>query len=239
MKKKQVSLMFFLIIQLYIYVMLISFNSLINTQILSFISSVLCLIMGIFLFCKTKDYYIMISALVFTALADIFLIFFNNLHNIGLIFLNIVQILYFLRIYVDTDYKKSNVLTRIISIPILCIIGFILLKEKTDVLAILWIIFISNLFINILFTIKEIGLNNFFPIGLLLLFMYGIMMMFMSLNNYLNINVNYLEKLNELSFDLKIMFNLPAQVVLTCSIFTVNRRCFSAINKEENKNRNS
>ena len=59
--------------------------------------------------------------------------------------------------------KKSNVLTRLIALPLSIILCIVLLKEKTDITAILSTIYTINLFINILFTIKDIGINNFFP----------------------------------------------------------------------------
>lgn len=233
MKNRQLSLIFFLIAELYLYVMLICFNHLINVKILSFLSVLLCFIISLFMHCKTKDYYIMILALFFTLLSDVFFIFFDKLIVIGLIGLNITQILYFLRIYIDSEYKKSNIISRIIFIPIGLFFSYFLLKERIDTSSILWVIFIINLFINILVTIKEIGLNNFFPIGLLLFLMYGIAMMFISLPNYLNISVPFIDFLIQLPFDIKSAFYLPAIVVLTCSIFTVNRRCYSKINRDE------
>jgi len=235
MKKKQMSLIFFLIIQLYIYVMLISFNNLINSKILSFLSILLCFIMGLFLFCKTKDYYIMILALFFTLIGEAFFIFFDKLDIIGLVFLNLAQLMYFLRIYIDTKYRKSNVTSRFIGGIIIIAIGYFLLQERMDTLVILWLMYIVNLFINILFTIKEIGINNFFPIGLLLMFISSICAMFIELPNYLISNNNFLDALIELPFNLKWVFYLPSQAVLTCSIFTVNRKVWSKF-KDENRN---
>jgi len=233
MKNRQLSLIFFLFAELYIYIMQICFNAFINTKILSIVSSALCLIIGLFLFCKTKDYFIMICALFFTLISNISFNLFDN-STVGLVLLNLIQILYFLRTFIESDYKKLSCLTRIVSIPIFLTIGNLLLQERLDILAILWIIYIVNLFLNILFTIKDIGLNNFFPIGLLLLFIHGSLMMFLSLQDYTIVNVPFINFLEELPFDVKDMFYLPAQVVLTCSIFTVNRRCFSKIKKEDN-----
>lgn len=233
MKNKQSALMIFLLVQMYIYIMLICFNNLINQKILSFLSIFLCLIIGLFLHCKTKDYYIMILSLIFTLIGDVFFTFFEKLNFIGLIFFNIVQILYFLRIYIDSDDKKSNILTRLISLPLLLFIGFIILKNKMDISVILWIIFTTNLFININFTIKEIGINNFFPIGLLLMFIHSISLMFVYLPEYINVNIRFLDFIIELPFDIKHVFYIPSIIVLTCSIFTVNRKCFSKIKNEE------
>lgn len=232
MKNRQLSLIFFLIAQLYIFIMLISFNSLINTNILLVTSTVLCVIISGFMYCKTKDYLIMISALSLTLISDIFMLFFDNLHYIGLFILNIIQILYFLRTYIDSDSKKYNLISRLIIIPISLIIGYIVLKDRVDINSILWITYIVNLFINILFTIKEIGINNFFPIGLMFLLVHGVLMMFLSLDNYTLVNIKFVNNLIELPFDIKTLFYIPAQVTLTCSIFTVNRRCFSKIKEE-------
>lgn len=233
MKNRQLSLILFLFVQLYIYVMLVCFNSNINPKIMFISSSILCFIMGVFLFCKTKDYYIMISALFISLIGDFFFTFFNNSSYIGLICLNITQILYFLRIYLDSDYKKTNLLARIIIIPII-LIAFIILKENFNFSVLLWITFITNLFINILFTIKEIGINNFFPIGLLFLFIYGAFIMIYNIENYVTVNLDFINIINNLPFDLRYVFYIPAQVTLTCSIFTVNRRVFSKIKNEDN-----
>lgn len=233
MKNRQLSLIFFLIIQLYIYVMLISYNTLINTKILSFISTILCFILALFMHCKTRDYIIMICALFLTLVADIFLIFFQNVPYVSIILLNIIQVLYFLRTYIESDFQRSNILTRLITIPICIFIGHYLLKEKMDITAILWIIYTVNIFLNILFTIKDIGINNFFPISLLFLFVHSSLLMFLSLEHYTIVNIPFVNFLQELPFDIKTMFYLPAQVILTCSIFTVNRRHFSKIQNED------
>jgi hypothetical protein len=189
--------------------------------------------MGLFLFCKTKDYFIMISALFLTFIADIFFIFFDSLHIVGLAILNIVQILYFLRTFIESESKKINVISRIVTIPTLLIIGQLLLKDKIDSISILWIIYITNIFLNALFTIKDIGINNFFPIGLLFLFIHGSLMMFLSLENYTIINIPFVNYLVELPFDIKASIYIPAQIIMTCSIFTVNRKIFSRIHLED------
>lgn len=233
MKNRQLSLILFIFAQLYVYISLICFNEFINSKIMSLISIFLCFIISIFLFCKTKDYYIMISAITISLISDIFFLFFNNLSYIGLIGLNIVQILYCLRIYLDSDYKKTNAISRIIILPIVTIITFLVLKERTNIEAILWVLFSTNLFINILFTIKEIGLNNLFPIGLLLLFAFSACLMLTNAQNYVSSNIRLLNVIENLPFNLTSVFYVPAQVVLTCSIFTVNRMCFSKIKQDE------
>jgi len=154
MRNRQLSLIFFLIAELYLYVMLICFNSLINIKILSFLSILLCFIISLFMHCKTKDYYIMILALFFTLLSDIFFIFFDKLIVFGLISLNITQILYFLRIYIDSEYKKKNLINRVIFIPLGLIFCYLLLKERMDISSILWVIFIINLFTTLHFPFK-------------------------------------------------------------------------------------
>ena len=234
MKNRQISLIFFLIIQLYIYTMLICYNNLISTNILAFSSTLLCFLITLFMHCKTKDYFIMITAFSLTLISDILFIFFNNLQIVSLIFLNLIQLLYFLRTYLDSEYKKSNILTRFIALPISIIFCTILLKEKLDINAILWTIYTVNLFINILFTIKDIGINNFFPIGLIFLFIHSSLMMFMSLEHYVSTSVQFIEILKELPFDIKHAVYLPAQTILACSVFTVNRLQFSKIKKEDN-----
>jgi len=234
MKNKQLSLLFFLIIQLYLFAMIVNFNSFFNTKILSILSIFICLIIGVFMFCKTKDYYIMIAAIFLTLIADLVYLFLNDSLSIYLTFLNIIQIFYFLRTYLESDYKKENLTIRFSAIIIGILLGYVALKNQLDIPAILWIIYFINIFISILFTIKEIGLNNLFPIGLIFLFIHASLIMLFSLEDYTIINIPLVNFLQELSFDIKTAVYLPAQVILTCSIFTVNRRSFSKIPKEDN-----
>ena len=63
--------------------------------------------------------------------------------------------------------------------------------------------------------------------------MYGINMLFIELPNYLFVSITALDFLIELPFDIKWVFYLPSLVVLTCSIFTVNRKSYSKIKIEE------
>lgn len=233
MKNRQFALLIFVFMQLCIYLNIISLNKYINPKIMCLSSIVICLIITIFMFCKTKDYFIMLSAIILSLISDIFLFVLPSIKVVGYIILNIIQICYFLRIFIDSQYKKSNILVRIITIPLLVFIGVIVLENKIDVNVILWIIFITNLFINILWTIKEIGINNLFPIGLLFMFMYGISIMVLNLENYVSYNVSILNFINNLSFDLRYAFYIPAQTFLAASVFTVNRKCFSKIKQDE------
>lgn len=227
MKKRQLAMIIFLMTQLYIYVMQINFASFVNTKILSISSILLCFILAIYMHCKTKDYYIMVAAISLHLTIDIFIIFFDNLKIIYLTLLNILQIFYFFRIYLDSNYKKQNIITRIIVIPLAIIISFATLKSKMDFTVILWTIYSINLFLNILFTIKEIGINNLFPIGLLFLFAHSIIITILNIENYVSINIYLIDILEELPFNIKATFYLPAEVIITSSIFTVNRRSFS------------
>ena len=96
------------------------------------------------------------------------------------------------------------------------------IEEKFDIIAMLWIIFITNLFLNIIFTIKEIGINNLFPIGLLLLLVYGINMMFVYLPNYISVNIRFIDIIIGLPLDIKLMFylhviiHLPLHIIYGC-----------------------
>lgn len=231
MRNKQSALIVFLLVQLYIYSMLICFGDIFSSRILLIISSLLCVIMTIFLFCKTKDYYLMLTAISISFVADLFI---ENVPLVSFILLNLTQLLYLGRTLIDSENKRFNIAIRIVSIPIFVTAGFIFLQERMDALSILWIIYTVNLFLNILFSIKEVGLNNFFPIGLLILFIYSSLTMFLSLENYTIVNVPFINFLAELPFNIILAFYIPAQIILTCSVFTVNRRCFSKIKNEEN-----
>lgn len=233
MRNKQISLIIYLIAQLIIYSFTICFNDLFNENIMFIISSVLSLSLGIYLFCKTRDYYIMISSIGINVLISVFNLSLTNFKYIIYSLLNIVQILYFLRIYINSETQKKDLLIRLLELSICIVFCFLLLKDKTNSIAILFTLYISNLFFNILYTINDIGINNFFPIGLLLLFISSIFSLCIGIENYINVNVSFINIINDFPFSLVLTFEIPANVVLTCSVFTVNRRMFSKINNEE------
>ncbi len=233
MKNKQISLIIYLIAQLIIYSFTICFNNIFNENIMFIISSVLSFSLGIYLFCKTKDYYIMITSIGINVLISIFNLYLINFKYIVYFLLNLVQILYFLRIYINSENKKKDLIIRLIELVLGLVLSFILLRNKTDYISILFTLYISNLFFNILYTIKDIGFNNFFPIGLFILFISAIFSLFIGVEDYITVNIPFINIINDFPFSLVLMFEMPANVVLACSVFTVNRRMFSKINNEE------
>lgn len=233
MRNKQISLIIYLVAQLIIYSFTICFNDIFNENIMFIISSVLSLSLGIYLFCKTKDYYLMITSISINVLISVFNLSLTNFKYIIYSLLNIVQILYFLRIYINSETQKKDLLIRLLELSICIVFCLVLLKDKTNSIAILFTLYISNLFFNILYTIKDIGINNFFPIGLLLLFISSIFSLCIGIENYISVNVSFINIINDFPFSLVLTFEIPANVVLTCSVFTVNRRMFSKINNEE------
>ena len=232
MKNKQLSLIFFLSIQLFILALFIGFGDLFSTDILSILSILLCFIMTCFLFCKTTDYYIMIIAMSLTLIFEILLLFFNEFTLVPLITSTIIQVLYFLRSFIQSDYKKQNIIVRV-SVTFICLlVSYFTLKERFDVLAFIFIIYIVSIFLNILFTIKDIGINNFFPIGLLILFVSASITMFLNIDSYTIVNVSFINYLQEMPFNIGKIFYIISQIVLTCSVFTVNRMSFSKLKKD-------
>lgn len=233
MKNKQLSLIIYLIIQLFLYCFTICFNNVFNENIMYIISSSLSLGVTIYLFCKTKDYYIMLCSSIINLLISAFVFLFTNYNYFVCLLLTIVQILYFLRIYINSENKKQDLFVRIIQLIISLIFSFVLLKDRIDTTAILYTMYFANLFFNILYTIKDIGFNNFYPIGLFLLFISSIFSLFIGIENYINVNVPFINIIVEFPFSLVLMFEIPANVVLTCSVFTVNKKMFSKINDKE------
>lgn len=232
MKNKQLSIIFFLSIQLFILALIVGFSDLFNINILSILSIFLCFIMTCFLFCKTTDYYIMISAMSLTLIAETLFLFFQGFPLIVLLILNTIQILYFLRNFIESEHKKENIIVRIPVVFICLTISYLVLKEKFDGIAFVFVLYITNLFLNILFTIKDIGINNLFPIGLLILFVHGSITMFLNIDSYTIVNVPFINYLNEIPFNIGTLIYIIGQIVLTCSVFTVNRRSFSKSKKD-------
>lgn len=231
MKNKQIFLIFFLSFQLFILALLVGFSDVFNTNILSMLSILLCFITTCFLFCKTLDYCIMFSGMTLTLISKI-LLFSQETTVAYLTTLTVIQILYFFRSFIQSSYKKQNIIVRISTIPICLLSAYFILKDKFDVISFVFILYMINLFLNILFTIKDIGINNFFPIGLLFLFIHASLVMFLNIDLYTIVNIPFIDYMQEMSFNISQIIYIIAQVILTCSIFTVNRMSFSKLKND-------
>ena len=158
-------------------------------------------------------------ALLFTVIADLFLVVLRltkTTQSLGLIFFNIVQILYFLYIFIDNKHKKASLIFRISLNVLMIIISIIVLKSNVDLVSILTMIYISNLFANIVDCFLTIKTNYMLLIGLIFLIMCDIFLgLVMADGIYLFYkDGSFLYKLVRIPLDFSWFCYIPSQTII-------------------------
>lgn len=133
---------------------------------------VLCCLFCFLYFEKSKDYAFTQVALIFTTMADLFLVVIHPIKQLpAMIFFTGTQICYFLRIYYNGKSKKEKSLHLILraSTSILgIVISIIVLGKKTDAVSLISIFYYANLIVNIVFAFVQYKKSPLLAIGLLL-----------------------------------------------------------------------
>ena len=147
-----------------------------------------------FVFFK-KDWIYLVTqlALLFTLIADYFLIILDDYYLLAMFIFLPVQILYSIRIFLETNNKKLNIThfyIRVIINLIVMIMPFLILKENVDGVSVVSIVYFCNLFLNAIFAsinYKKYTFSFIFAIGLTLFVFCDIFVFIMNLETYFDI----------------------------------------------------
>ncbi len=175
-------------------------------------------------FKKCRHNILIIAGLLATLCADIFLVLLDPINQImGMVFFNITQILYFILIFSKAKSKKEKVIhliVRAVALILVIIICWIVLKEKTDFLSIISVFYITNLVLNIIFSIVHERKVSLFSVGLILFLMCDLLIGFqMAMDVYLNISQNsFIYQIIHSEIKWAWVFYVPSQVLIALSL---------------------
>lgn len=173
---------------------------------------------------NSKRYYLTQCALVFTVLADFYLVLLEPIKQLpAMIFFSGTQLFYFLRIFFAEENKKirkANVITRVALSIIAMIIPFFVLGEKVDALSVVSLFYYANLISNIVFAFINFKKLPLLAIGLVLFIccdtLIGLDVM---MSSYVQVrNRSFLDLLIHPGFDLAWAFYIPSQAILSISL---------------------
>ena len=123
-------------------------------------------------FSKTKDYLLIQLGLVFTVIADVFLVLCDPIIQLpAMLSFSVTQICYFLKLYFETKSKTEkyvHISLRAVATIAVIIAAIAVLKEKTDALSIVSMFYYANLIVNAVFAFVHFRKSPAFAIGLLL-----------------------------------------------------------------------
>lgn len=214
----------FIIIQLLLQVLIQITSDYFNT-IVSYLAVIDCFLYGVLFIYKDRNVYLMIAGLLFTLFADLFLVVIEPMLQIpAMICFSIVQILYFIYIYLNQSFKKHkkfHLLVRLVLIIIIMLMTIIVLKNKTDFLSLISVFYYVNLIVNIIFSFITNNKNIIFSIGLILFSLCDLLIgLNVLVNSYLSINTgSFIYFLANPGFNLAWIFYVPSQTLIALSIY--------------------
>ena len=130
-----------------------------------------CLFLSLFAE-RSREYVFTQAALVMTVLADFFLVLPAEIKQFpAMVFFSVVQIAYFMRIYLATEDKrvrKIHLVTRSILTAVAVGATFAVLGRAVDAVSVVSVFYFANLLVNVIFAFAQFRKNYLLALGLLL-----------------------------------------------------------------------
>lgn len=213
---------------LFFAVQILFWISLITTGKEHFTSIALSCSFAILSFAKSKNYAFIQAGLVFTVIADIFLVVCNPIIQLpAMISFSFTQICYFLKLYLETERKAErhiHISLRAFSVVVIIVATIVVLKEKTDALSLVSMFYYANLALNVVFAFVHLKKSPFFAVGLLLFILCDTVVGFKELSNsYLSGGI--IDVVNNVlsGANWAWIFYIPAQALISFSLVKFNK----------------
>ena len=188
----------------------------------SFISIILACLFC-FVSCeKSYEYAFTQIALVCTVCADYFLVWSSPIVQLpAMVFFLVAQLMYASRLYLLAGKceRYAQIISRAALSVIIVAVTVLVLKENTDALAIVSMLYYANLILNAVFAFCNFRCRKLLAIGFLLFILCDTVIGLEMMNAYLPIPKDaYLYKIIRPGFNLAWVFYLPSQVALSLSM---------------------
>lgn len=221
-KLKLISLSIFIALEICLWILVLATSGDLN-RYLSFSSILLAFIFSLmFLSFKDKTYLTQF-ALFFTVVADVFLVLINPQNQaLAMTSFSIVQILYLIRILLETKNKKINLINLIVRVVLICIveiITIIVVKDKVDYVCLISMFYYTNLILNLIFAFINLKKSPLLAIGLVFFLLCDT---FVGLSSAIDVYItvshtSWLYKLVFADFNFIWFFYIPSQTLLALS----------------------
>lgn len=212
----------FIFIEAILYYLIFSTSGQTN-NIVSYLSIVLTFLFGL-IFIKNKKYNYLISlGLIFTLISDYFLVLNNpateNAKCIAMTTFSVAQLIYFVYILLNSNNKKLklvNIISRVILSILMTIITCFVCGNKINYLAVISVFYYTNITLNLIFSLTEFKIFNYFAIALILFVLCDTVI---GLNSAIGVFIivpetSIIYKIVFAPFNLAWLFYLPSQVLI-------------------------
>ena len=173
-------------------------------------------------FCDSIEYGLIQSGLIFTLIADVFLVLLTEGNKLlAMLFFSAVQILYFLLLYKrDEKWRKLHLSLRASVILLALILTAVVLKKSADALSLISVFYFTNLLLNLAWAFVEFKISRFIAIGLLFFIMCDICVgLTVISNSYFPLpESGLLNFLAHPPINLVWLFYIPSQTFITLSL---------------------
>ena len=188
----------------------------------SFISIILACLFCFVSLEKSYEYAFTQIALVCTVCADYFLVWSSPIVQLpAMVFFLVAQLMYASRLYLLAGKREryAQIISRAVLSVIIVAVTVLVLKENTDALAIVSMLYYANLILNAVFAFCNFRCRKLLAIGFLLFILCDTVIGLDMMNAYLPIHSDsYLYKIIRPGFNLAWVFYLPSQVLLSLSM---------------------
>lgn len=215
-KLRAISTPVFLSLALILYIIILTAGGMLGV-VSSFGAIVLCFLYAL-LQGKQGDKWIL-AGLACTVGADFCLVVCDPRQQLwGMVFFLIVQSLYAVKLYRE-DPNKLLLILRVALILLIEGIAVLVLREKTDALALISVCYYANLILNIVAAFRQFRSKPIFPIALVLFLLCDTVIgLQVAAGGYLPIGEDsWLYRLIFMNFNLSWFFYLPSQVLIALS----------------------
>ena len=213
-KKLSITTLVFLLAELVLYYLILTAGGPLLVYS-SFGAIVLCFV-HVLLHFKTCDKFIL-GGLACTVMADFFLVVCSPIQQLwGMIFFLIAQSLYAAKLHLSSK-SQALLWTRIILTVLALAVTVLILKEKTDALALVSLCYYANLIVNIIVGFTQYRSNKLFPVALVLFLLCDTVIgLQVACGSYLPIaEGSIVHQIIFMPFNLSWLFYLPSQVLIS------------------------
>lgn len=205
----------FLLIEAFLYYLILTTGG--DTLVYSsFLSIVLCFVYAL---ARGRRDPLIVGGLACTVAADFFLVICSPIQRTwGMVFFLMAQSLYAAKLHLSIR-SRVFFIARLALIGTALVLTFLILGDKTDILALLSICYYANLILNIIGSFTQFQKNRLLPMGLMLLILCDTVIgLQVACDTYLPIGEDsMIYRIIFMDFHLSWFFYLPSQILLALS----------------------
>ena len=187
---------------------------------LCYLSVLLAFFCSLFLLLRGLDGVLLSAGLLFTLVADFYLVVLDDYYAVAVSFFSVAQLVYAARLWVgegSAARRGIHLWTRLAVAVLSILIPIILLGEKADYLSVICVFYFANLLLNTAFTFLNAKNYWLFGVGLVLFCLCDVFIGLSKLGMYFRVESDAIRWLSKYGYKIAWVFYVPSQAVIAVS----------------------